>query len=104
MQSSFVISDEIRGSPLYYTVTYFSATSSQINNVICGSENISSSSCQHSVCVSTLPLSCYQNSGAINISISASNIFGNGLASSVSIGTEYSCCYRILSIIDFLQF
>ena len=82
-----MISDGIKGSPLYYTVSYFNATSSQNNNsMICGSDNISSSSCKQGVCTSSLPISCYQNTGSINISISASNILGNGLASSVSIG------------------
>ena len=84
-QASFVIADGINISPLYYTVTYSNATSGQIN-LICGSDNISSSSCQQGVCTSSLPLSCYQNSGAVNISISATNVLGNGLASSVSIG------------------
>ena len=103
-QGSFTISDGINGSSLYYTVSYFNATSGQNNNnnMICGSDSISSSSCQQGVCTSSLPLSCYQNSGAVNVSISATNTLGNGLASSVSIGMLHSCC--ILWITSALSF
>ena len=84
-----MISEGVDGSPLYYTVTYFNATFDQ-NVTICGSNNISSSSCLHGVCTSSLPLYCYQISGAINISVFASNRLGNGLTSSVSIGVLHN--------------
>ena len=78
-----MISGEVDGSPLYYAVTYFDASQ---NNTICGSDTISSSSCQQGVCSSSLPLSCYENNGPINASIIASNMLGNGLTSFASIG------------------
>ena len=83
-----MISEGVDGSPLYYTVTYSNAIFYQ-NVTICGSNNISSSSCLRGVCSSSLPLYCYQISGAINISVFASNILGNGLTSSISIGIIY---------------
>ena len=83
IQDSFMISEGIDGSSLYFIVTYFDANQ---NNSVCGTSNISSSSCLQDICMSSLPISCYQNGGAINISIFATNSLGNGWTSCASIG------------------
>ena len=82
VQDSFSISPEVDGSALYYTVTYAESTTGNI----CGSTIISAFSCKQGACVCSLPSLCYRLSGAITISLSATNSLGDGPANSITIG------------------
>jgi hypothetical protein len=83
-QNPFNITNEVEGSPLYYSVTYTESNS----GFQCDSFNISSfSACSDGVCLcsTSLPSSCFHLSGVITISLSATNRLGRGLSSSFDI-------------------
>ena len=80
------MSESVIGSPGYYTVVYSNTSMGQID--VCGSADISSSSCLNGVCISSLPSSCYNRNGNITVSVSAINVYGSGPNNSLVIGKK----------------
>ena len=80
LKSTFKITDGIDGSALSYTLTYADNNNSDI---VCGSATIPASSCNFGTCKYAFPsLSVCSASNIYNMSVFATNLLGNGHASS----------------------
>ena len=90
MQEQFNITDEVDGSAISYTITYYDATSGSV----CGSDTIytSESMCIKQKCSHIVNLSSQCNkSNSIAVTIFATSILGNGSSSNpVNISVDLS--------------
>ena len=83
-----------------YIAVYSNTSMGQTD--VCGSANISSSSCVNGVCTSSLPSSCYDRNGNITVSVSATNVYGSGPNNSLVIGKKTLNFSQNTSNIDIL--
>ena len=96
-QDAFNISDGIDGSATSYTVQY----SDSVYGYKCGSATIPASGCQGSICTHVFDVSSSScpSSADVNITVSATNILGEGLSSvpmSIGIFNLHSILTHIL--------
>ena len=82
MQASFLVSDGIDGSPLFYNITLLASSTS------CGSAEINASSCRDGICNYEFEVTSTSCSPSTDISVTvfASNVLGIGEASQTFVG------------------
>ena len=84
MQKRFNISNDLSGSTIYYSISFIDVDF----GVMCGSTNVSASSCMEGMCEHTYSFCSYAclNSENIIVNVLATNVLGSGSPYNITVG------------------